>query len=132
MASHKNVSTVNLETLRTLAIEARPDLPSYLNCGAINRTIRDALREHGVDCELAIGDVGTAYRGHGEEHAWVVVPAGEVQEATGEVIVDGALDQFNAANHDAGRVWEMLGPKEDIPCPAVLEPGDEFYDVFGP
>lgn len=121
---------VTLSEIEQVAREAHPGLTSYLNCGAINPEIRDALEEElDVAAEFIVGSISKprTRRVHGEEHAFVKVPAEEVEDARTDVIVDGALDQFNASNYEERGFFISLGPKDDIPNPAVLT-GDDGYD----
>jgi len=125
-----NETVTTIPRIREIARDARPELDSYMNCNPINPDICSALSKHGIPAETTLGMVSTKYRGYGDEHMFVVIDESGVQGVSSDVIVDGALDQFCISNLDSGRVWESLGPKEDIPCPAVLTRGDELYSVF--
>lgn len=119
--------------LREMATESRPDMESYMNCNPINVYIKDYLLTQNIECELINGSVSTR-RSHigGEGHMYVRVPSEYVSDVNSSkpVIVDGALDQFNISNMDDGKMFVSLGPKEDIPCPAIITPDDDLYDVF--
>lgn len=125
--------SVTTDTLREMAAKSRPDLDSYTNCNPINVIIKDYLVSEDIPAELIVGTVSTR-RSHvgGEEHMFIKVPAENVSDVDSSkpVIVDAALDQFNVSNYDRGDIFVNLGPKEDIPNPAVITPGDDLYDVF--
>lgn len=122
---------ITIDDIRRLSESERPDLPSYQNCGIINQSLCDTLSsELGINAEFVIGSVSTKPRGVADEHAYIRIPQSEVADAESDVIVDGALDQFNISNYDGGEKWVSLGPKEDIPCPAVLTKQSELYGVF--
>jgi hypothetical protein len=111
---------------------SRPELNSYLNCNPINPRIQEDLSEYGVKVRRIKGSVSS--EGHlpgAEEHMFLEIPASEIGDYSGEpLIVDGALDQFCQENYDEGIVFQNFGPRESIPCPAVLKPSDELYSVF--
>lgn len=119
-----------LADIRRVAETNRGSAPSYLNCGGINRNLRDALQDKlDIDAEFISGSVGKA-RGIREEHGYVHVPQAEVTDADSDVIIDGAVDQFCLSNCDEGRVDIQLGPKEDLPRVAVLTSRDTLYDKY--
>lgn len=119
-----------LADVRRVAEANRGPAQSYLNCGYINRHLRDALeRELDIDVEFVAGSVGKA-RGYREEHGFVRIPKDEVSDAPSAVIVDGALDQFCVEHHDAGRFGLHFGPKEELPRIAVLTRRDGLYEKY--
>lgn len=131
--AESTVRTVTCDELREMATIARPDLESYMNCNPINVVIKDYLLTEDIDVELIVGTVSKR-RSHvgGEEHMFIQVSPECVSDVDTHqpIIVDGALDQFNISKYDNGEVFVSLGPKEDIPNPAVITPGDDLYDVF--
>jgi hypothetical protein len=122
--------TVTVEKIAKIARQNRQDLDSYLNCNPINPTIQEALEKHGISVRKIAGTISTG-RSHigGEEHMYLVVPKEEVEDVPSDVIVDGALDQFCDERYN-DTVFTTLGPREDIPCPAVLTSNDDLYDCF--
>lgn len=122
--------TITTDEIHRIAADARPDMASFLNCNPINPRIQDALTDHGIPADTVTGMIATTYRDHGDEHLFIKVSGDAVTDSSGDVIVDGALDQFCISNLDDGKVWESLGPKEEIPCPAVLTPNDDYYEAF--
>lgn len=121
--------TNTIEDIRRIARSARPNLESLLNCNPINPKICQALSESGIEAKLVEGTVSKKYDAHGEEHMFIKIPYSEV-ECNKQIIVDGAIDQFCAENHDEGRVFELLGPREKLPEVAVLTPDDELFHAF--
>lgn len=118
---------MNVSAIRRLAESARPDLPSYQNCYAINKAIANALRDQPYIVKLVEGSL-TRYglRGEGPEHAFVVIERDENQP----VIVDGAVQQFCDERKDAGEVFFSLGSRASLPAVAVLTPTDDLYDQY--
>lgn len=127
------MNTVTRAELEEIVAEERPDLESFLNCNPINPHIKDALSDRGIPATEVKGTVSTG-RSHigGEDHLYLTIDPKYVSDVstTDPIIVDGALDQFCIAKYDAGEVFVTLGPKEEIPCPAILISTDELYDVF--
>lgn len=120
---------MDIEDILELSEKARPDLDSYRNCGAINRKIRDTLSNEGIECEFVVGNL-TRYglRGEGPEHGFVVITDPSIADS--EIIVDGAVRQFSDERKDAGEVWFSLGSEEALPVVAVLQSGDELYEMY--
>jgi hypothetical protein len=123
---------VTLAEIRRVAIEARPDRPSLLNCNPLNPTIRSALEDElGLTVQEVVGHMvdGPA----SDEHMWLTIAAEQVVDATQPVIVDGAADQFCDERYHAGEVWVTLGPKQTIGTNRVLVlPADnpEWVDSY--
>ena len=122
---------VTTEKIREVALEARSDRDSYLNCNPINPKIGEALKQAGLSIQQVKGTFSTR-RSHvgGEEHLYLTVRGKDVAGTAEPVIVDGAIDQFCIENYEQGRVFEQIGPRETIPTVAVLTRGDEWYDCY--
>lgn len=121
-----------IDEIHRISKLSRPEMDSYLNCNPINPMIQDGLLEYGVNVNRIKGSVSSEGRLPGaEEHMFLEIPASEIEDYSGKpLIVDGALDQFCQENYDEGIVFQNFGPRESIPCPAVLKPSDELYSVF--
>lgn len=118
-----------LEELHTIAIQAKPDITEYMNCGYINESIVEAFQEEGIAAEKVIGGIWQS-RSNREEHCYVNIPSSETPDGVGRVIVDGAIKQFNEQNRDD--LWVVLGPIETLPEVAVLTRGDDWFSYFLP
>lgn len=121
-----------MEEIRSIAEQSRPDLDSYLNCNPINPHIHSELTNQGIEAKQIIGSISTqGFLIGSEEHMFLEISKKEIKSnLNGSLIVDGALDQFCQSAYDNGRVSQNLGPRENIPCPAVLRPIDNLYDVY--
>lgn len=117
-------------TLETIAQDARPNLDSYRNCGAINTAIYERLQEEGIECQYVEGNL-TRYslRGEGPEHAFVVLTDSRLDSPT-PIIVDGAIQQFCTERKEKGEVFFTLGDKSDLPTVAVVGPNDELSEHY--
>ena len=120
-----------LEKLEEIARDSRPDLPSILNCNPINPTIGKELENYGFRVRDIKGTFSTG-RSHvgGESHMFLRVNSGDVKGCSLPIIVDGAIDQFCIKNYDEGRVFEQVGPKEEIPRVAVLTQDMDLYGCY--
>lgn len=125
----RNANAATVSRVREVACDARPDLQPYLNCGAINAEIQQALADElDVDCHVVDGYVrdGPEY----DEHAYVSVDAGQLPEASGEVIVDGSVRQFCEENREEGRTWVSLGVRDELPDVAVIDDTDGLHEYY--
>ena len=119
----------SVSDIRRVAVEAKPELQEYLNCGAISSTICDGLSEaFNIDCAVVDGYMidGAAY----DEHAYVRIPRGDVDDAISDVIVDGSLKQFCDENVSDGKVWVSVGKRDEIPTVVVINQSDDVYDYY--
>lgn len=120
---------MNKQEIKRIAENARPNLDSYRNCGAINRQIATALEKEGLTIERVEGTL-TEYgmRGHGPEHTFILIHT--TGQSKQPIIVDGALNQFCNENKEKGLVFFTLGPKNQIKDVEVLVPSDKLYDAY--
>ena len=126
---------ITLGELQDIARRARdPSWQSYMNCRPINEALREAIRdktECGVDATVVEGKVAKSPRARwGEEHAWVSIPASDVEGTSRRVIVDGALDQFCEENKEDGIVGIAVGPRSRFDSVEVLTHRDELYQHY--
>lgn len=108
---------------------------SVMNCGRINSMLQlDIETDLGIEVEMVRGTIPSTDpdRPGQTPHMWLRIPAGQLEDASGEVIVDGALDQFTAANYDAHEdVNASLNPNgETIPSLVVATPGSREYQYY--
>jgi len=118
-----------LDELHTIALRAKPDITEYMNCGYINEQIVTALQNEGIAAEKIIGSIWQS-RSKREEHCYVRVPTSETAEGVREVIIDGAIKQFNEQNRDD--LWVVLGPIETLPEVTILTYGDDWFSYYLP
>lgn len=120
----------SIELIRSLAIGSKPDIQDYLNCGYINKQIRDVLDEElNADVDFVIGGIWQS-RAKREEHAFVRIRNHSVESVNKPIIVDGSIKQFCYLNEDD--LWVVLGPKETLPEVAVLtgKENNDWYEMF--
>ena len=123
---------VTLQRLSTFTTTTKPDITEYMNCRYINEHLSKEIENaFDIPTELVIGGIWQS-RSNREEHAYVKIKRQYVEDATNDVIIDGAIKQFCEANRDD--LWVVLGPKEELPEVAVLDgtENNEWYEMFLP
>lgn len=118
---------IDICKIHNIAAEAKPDITEYLNCGYINRHIRDALVEHTRYNWKLIDGCIQQDRGIHEEHSYVMLPR-EDSPTNYKIIVDGALKQFCEENK--GKVWIALDKRQKIPDVAVTTPHQTMINTL--
>jgi hypothetical protein len=109
-------NNIDLRRVYDVAIDAKPDIREYLNCGYINREIQNTLNEKTkYGWEFVEGSIAPN-RVDYEEHGYVRLPAsnGKVPD---EIIVDGAIKQFCEEN--SGKIWVTLDERRKLPEVAI-------------
>lgn len=123
------MSSVTVSTLKQKCKQYKPDITEYMNCRFINETIHNKLREHAnIPSTIITGGVWQT-RSKREEHAYLTIDSKYItgMDTNSEIIVDGAIKQFNKSN--TADVWVTLGNKQSLPDVAVLT-GREQHDWY--
>lgn len=118
-------------------VRKRLDIDSYRNCGAIASEFRNELYKEypSIQAIVAEGSVSTyRRRGVGPEHAFLIIEPEYLEDATKQVIFDGALNQFSKENKDENGIYF---DKENALYPLVVTKGkrnrsyenDIFYQI---
>jgi hypothetical protein len=119
-----------LSDVETIARESRGEKDSVNRCRAVNSAVSTALdRELGVESRVVRGAVQD-FEGNIAYHVYVRIPAGQLDDCESEVIVDGALDQFNDAEFATDTVHATFGPKGSVPKVVVAIPGSREFSFF--
>lgn len=119
-----------LENVEAVARESRGDKHTVNRCRAVNAsvstTLEDELDIHTRVVRGAIRDP----EGHIAHHVYVRIPAGELADYEGEVIVDAALDQFNDQTFQEDITHATFGPSGSVPKVVVATAGDREWEYF--
>lgn len=109
---------------------AHTQVNSVMNCGQINSMLRIDLEDDlNLEVELVRSTIQSRdpSRPGKTPHMWLRIPSGQLEDSPGEVIVDGALNQFTADNYDAyDDVNAVVNPNgESIPSLIIAPAGSQ-------
>lgn len=108
---------------------------STMNCGRINSMLQlDLEQDLGLTIEMVQGPIHSRDpdRPGKTQHMWLRIPSGQLEETSGEVIVDGALNQFTASNYDTtDDINAVLNPHgEPLPSLVITTAGSQEYQYY--